>query len=287
MTARSPFAPDAQPFAITKDVAAHFLHTHLRLQQQPVMRYILGGRTVWLKKAGKPHSAWRYRVLSLLARTLRVPALMPVPNPGGGVAIATEVRRLQALASKGLLAPALLAVRDDGFLMADLGNHHTPATSLADALDYASTHHVSSVMGLWIGGLQALGKVHEAGDCLSQAFARNLVQCPDATIGFIDFEDDPAAHLPLALCQARDILCYLHSTALYLEVSGTLDGAIGYLAAWVPTCDPQVQQVLHTTAYRLRWVRRLPASRSLGRDTLRVRAAYALLSRSLAAGDAP
>ena len=39
-----------------------------------------------------------------------MPALQPVPNPGGVQAIATEVQRLQTLAACGLRVPAVVAV---------------------------------------------------------------------------------------------------------------------------------------------------------------------------------
>ena len=65
----------------------------------------------------------------------------------------------------------------------------------------------------------AIAAVHARGAYLSQAFARNLMHCPDGVIGFIDFEDDPGETLSIAECQARDWLSYLHSTALPLRAS--------------------------------------------------------------------
>ena len=52
---------------------------------------------------------------------------------------------------------------------------------------------------LWAQGLRAMELVHNQGTCLSQAFARNLVRCPDGVVGYVDFEDDPTAVLPLPL----------------------------------------------------------------------------------------
>ncbi len=50
-----------------------------------------------------------------------------------------------------------------------------------------------AVLRLWLQGLRAIELVHNQGTCLSQAFARNLVRCPDGVVGYIDFEDDPTA----------------------------------------------------------------------------------------------
>jgi hypothetical protein len=120
--------------------------------------------------------------------------------------------------------------------------------------------------------------VHATGSSLSQAFARNLVRCPDGIVGYIDFEDDPAASLPLAQCQARDVLCYVHSTALYLRESGALEAARPLWAAWLAQRSPAARGVLATSIGRMAWLRHLPQSRRLGRDLQRARAAHDLLT---------
>ena len=79
----------------------------------------------------------------------------------------------------------------------------------------APSQGADATLALWLRGLQALQTVHARGEVLSQAVARNMVVCPDGEIGFIDFEDDPASHLPHAVCMARDALNYAQSTALF------------------------------------------------------------------------
>ena len=105
-----------------------------------------------------------------------------------------------------------------------------------------------------------------------------MVVCADGVIGFIDFEDDPAAHLPRAVCLARDALNYAQSTALFLLQADAMAQAQSQWAAFVATLPADAQQVLQRTVQKLAWVRFLPLSRRLGRDALRVRAAYDLLA---------
>ena len=136
----------------------------------------------------------------------------------------------------------------------------------------------AAVLALWRLGLQTLDAVHGHQQCLSQAFARNMVCCADGVIGFIDFEDDPAAHLPLPLCQVRDVLCYVHSTAWILARVQALPQA---QVAWQQTLaqwSPPLQQALAATQQRLSLLGKLPRSRRLGRDALRLRMAWALLA---------
>ncbi len=144
-----------------------------------------------------------------------------------------------------------------------------------------------AVLRLWLQGLRAIELVHNQGTCLSQAFARNLVRCPDGVLGFIDFEDDPLASLPLALCQARDALCYVHSTALYLREAGALPEARAIWAHWLAEQPAALGALLATTAQRLAWLRHLPQDRRWGRDLQRARAAYDLLNPSSHAAATP
>lgn len=260
---------------------AAFLHAHVLSQPHSVMRYDQAGETLWVKRAGALNPSWRYRVLGALAKAFKMPVLSPVPNPGGKVAVATEVRRLQDFAARGLRAPEVLAVSEDGFVMRHLGAPGERTPSLGNEMEDAIARGANAVLAHWKQGLQAISKVHKAGTALSQAFARNLVRCPDGVIGYIDFEDDPTAHLPLPVCQVRDALCYAHSTAWMLERAGAQPEARKHWKAWVQTLSPEARQVLHASIARLAWAQRLPMDRKLGRDGQRIRMAFELLRADL------
>jgi hypothetical protein len=256
---------------------AAFLHTTLPRQPEPVTGYRVDDRQWWLKKAGAMRPQWPYRLLGLLARLLRMPALAPVPNPGGPAAVATEVRRLRALAAAGLRVPPVLAVETDGFLMDHLGQPGRPTPSLAEEMNENTATDPQKVLLLFRQGLDAVGVVHAAGTCLSQGFARNLVLCPDGVVGYVDFEDDPAAALPMALCRLRDVLCYVHSAAVYLYEAGMLDAARPHWQTWLAGQSAEVQVLVAESASRMRWLRRLPQDRRWGRDLQRARAAWSLV----------
>ena len=245
------------------------------------MRYDVEGETLWVKRAGALNPSWRYRVLGAMAKAFKMPVLSPVPNPGGTVAVATEVRRLQDFAMRGLRAPHVLASNEDGFVMRHLGAPGEKTPSLGNEMELAVPRGATAVLALWKQGLQAISKVHKTGTTLSQAFARNLVRCPDGVIGYIDFEDDPAAHLPLHVCHARDALCYAHSTAWILEQAQALAEARKHWRAWVQTLSPQARAELQQSIARMAWARRLPMDRKLGRDGQRIRMAFELLRNDI------
>lgn len=266
---------------------AAFLRDQYALQTPNVASYRLGSEQVWLKKAGPRHGMARYRVLGLLAWLTRLQVLRPVPNLGGSTAIATEARRLHSLAALGLRVPEVLAQQPEGLLLRHLGRPGEATPSFDGEMQAASAAGPQAVLARWQEGLAALQAVHARGACLSQAFARNLVRCPDGVLGFIDFEDDPLASLPLALCQARDALCYVHSTALYLREAGALPEARAIWAHWLAEQPAALGALLATTAQRLAWLRHLPQDRRWGRDLQRARAAYDLLNPSSHAAATP
>ena len=273
---RSPPVPATDLPVPALDYAA-FLQEHVHRQPHSVVRYVQPTETLWLKRVGRSNAAWRYRFLGAMARGLRVPVLTPVPNPGGRVAIATEVARLRDLAGRGLRVPEVLAACDDGFLMRHLGAPGENTPSLGNEMEQAVPRGSATVLALWKQGLQSLTKVHRTGTCLSQAFARNLVRCPDGVIGYIDFEDDPAAALPLPLCHARDALCFAHSTAWILHTADALPAARTQWQAWVQTLTPAAQQALRDSVARMAWAGRFPENRKWGRDAQRIRMAWELL----------
>lgn len=284
MTHGIPITPTPPPSVATDPHTtggdyAVFLKQQLATQPRNVMDHLLGDEKIWVKRAGAPHGSGRYRAMALLAGLLRLPVLRPVPNPGSTIAIATEVRRLQDLATRGIRVPVVLAAQPDGFAMRHLGRPTDVTPSLGNEIDDAArAGQHREVLAMWQQGLQTLAHVHRQGTCLSQAFARNLVRCPDGAMACIDFEDDPAAVLPLALCHVRDALCYAHSTAIYLREGGTLAEARQSWAAWVADESAEMQHVLADSVRRMGWMRHLPENRKLGRDLQRVRAAYDLLA---------
>jgi tRNA A-37 threonylcarbamoyl transferase component Bud32 len=257
---------------------AGFLQVTLPQQDRPVASHRLGDQRVWLKKAGPRHGKARYHALAVLARVFRLDVLTPVPNPGGEAAIAIEARRLRQLGAAGLRVPQVLAQQPDGLLISDLGESGRATTVLQERLDQAAASGPTALLAVWREGLDAIARVHAHGCYLSQAFDRNLVQCPDGVIGYIDFEDDPGETLGLAECQARDWLSYLHSTAALVHAAAPHAAGAHWHAVQADASEA-VRERLVQAARRMRWLRRLPKSRRWGRDTQRVRAAASLLAR--------
>ena len=276
--ASAPAPLDALPSPPAPGDYAEFLRITLPKQQKNVASHRLGSERVWLKKAGPRHGKWGYRVMAAVARMVRLDIIKPVPNPGGEAAIATEARRLKQLAAAGLRVPTVLAQQADGLLISDLGESGRATVVLQERLDQAAAAGPAALLAVWREGLAAIAAVHVRGQHLSQAFDRNLVLCPDGVIGYIDFEDDPGEVMTLAECQARDWLSYLHSTAMMLEAAAPQAAGQHWHAA-LAGVNEEVRERIANAARRMKWARKLPASRRWGRDTQRVRAVARLLGR--------
>lgn len=220
-------------------------------------------------KAHRPvRGAWRYRLLSLLAASLKAPYLRAVPMHGGAWSQQIELRRLAALKQAGVPVADVLHVADDYFVMSYLG---------ADCLGTLINMGHPDAYALWHKACLALVATHAAGQYMSQCFGRNVIVDQDLR-GFIDFEDDPLEVLTLRQAQVRDWVIFLHSTLARLQVScDQIDRAIANVLA---TEHPQVIDDLRALAVSIGWLRHLPSRPwVLKRDIHRVQAASRALHR--------
>jgi len=264
-------------------VAAAFLKEKAASQQVAIARYQTPSGAVWLRKALAHHSLWIYTPLRWLVRFLRVRALQPVPNPGGAIAVDREAKRLRELANAGIAVPVLLAKQEDALLMTEVS-----IAGQSKQLEHALKESVNSAqcLALFTQAVSAISQVHAADQYLSQAFARNIMITHDGSIAFIDFEDDPGEVMALPLCQARDWLCFIFSTALITTQHHQLEGAVAALAHAISQERYAAQKALVKVCRRLAWIRFLPIA-ELGSDGKRVVAAgqcLAALELSLSAG---
>lgn len=185
-------------------------------QEATIAPYLLAdGIKVWVRKAGRHNARWRYALLGMVARYLKLGVLKPV-SLGGEPAIATESKRLYELRSAGIAVPELLALRKNALMFGNLEGIPLDTQIRQEA--------EAGKADAWLAGLEAIARVHKKRQFLSQAFARNMMW-DGKNISFLDFEDDPSEVLTIAQCQARDWLCYIHSTALILKNGGLLEAA--------------------------------------------------------------
>ncbi len=224
------------------------------------------GEILVIKRQEAARPQFGYTLLNALAKIFKQPLLCAVPAPGGAAAQAIEIQRLTTLGKAGVPVPEVRHIAQDWFAMTSAGTH-----SLDELVRDPRHDHIAT----WRMGLAAILQVHQCGQNLSQAFARNIMW-QAGQIQFIDFEDDPIKTLPLAYAQCRDWLLYLHSMAYQLNVDAATLAEIwqSYLAQ----DSSQVQDLIVNCSQQLAWLRHLPKQRKpWGRDIISLQGAGRVL----------
>ena len=188
-----------------------FLEHTVSTQTRSIQSYVIDDLKVWLKKASQRHPWWLYLPLQWISKCLNLQILAPVPNYGGSDAIRCEAKRIRQLEQIGISVPKVLAESNSGLLIQDIANHDQQLKQLDHA--FAQEPNFEKRKHLFNITIQALKHIHSKNCYLSEAFARNILVDSQDHISFIDFETDPHITLPLEICQARDWLCLLFSTA--------------------------------------------------------------------------
>ncbi len=249
---------------------------------QHILRVDWLGQPAWLKLSVPQPPAWRYQLLAGMAKLLQHPAMQPVRPHGGEAGIRNEAARLDALAAAGLHVPRVLERDRHWLLLSDLGQ--LTLESMIRKADAATR------MDHWQMGADYILQAHQAGQYLSQAFARNLVWSPEHGLGAIDFEDDPISAMPLHQAQIRDWLPYLFSIAIHFQ--DRLPVLVAAIQAALAREERAVREGVYTALRRtawLRWLRWLPA-RMQRRDVLKTQCfgeLARLCSQRAAAGSNP
>ncbi len=212
----------------------------------------------WLKKAAPARGVFRYHALNFFSWLMRIPLLKAVPQPGGDAAINTEIKRIQQLASHGILVPELIAHENSWLLIKDVGS------SIIREMKQQDTSQ-GRRQELFTACLQAIKELHLKGQYLSQGFIRNmLMDKHNQQVAFIDFEDDPLSVMNLAEAQARDVLLLVNSTArFFVEDAGFFTDSI---QQFIQDHDAQMVMALRTTANRMQWIAKVPFQGLLGHD---------------------
>lgn len=216
------------------------------------------GEPVWLKKSTTVQGASGRWVLTKFSHFLKLPMLNAVRQPGGREAIATEAKRMLELAAAGVRVPKLLWQNDEMILISDLGRRFTNYLK-----QYQNEPQVMLVA--ITQAFAALAEIHQSGQYLSQAFARNITMVENAdgiSIGFIDFEDDPLETMSLENAQARDLLLLIYS--LSKSVDNCQPEFQALVTAQIAPLPNSIKQQLRRFVSKFGWLGKLPGKRRFG-----------------------
>lgn len=218
-----------------------------------VQRIELTRRTVWIKRYGTEKVNmwyWPHRLLS----PLLPPFFRAGPLRSPDEMIGQEVVRIERFMLKGVQVPEVLYRAGATLILSDLSP--SVHAKLAAIRETDAVGHEA----LLVETAAALGRIHAAGLCHGRPHPRDLTVV-DGRIGFLDFEEDPEAVMPLADAQARDIwILFFQLTRRTLQGEPTLDRAY---RAWSKAAPAEARVALGRLI-RLA-ARFLPAARLIGR----------------------
>lgn len=245
----------------------HEIESEIQTQSGRILIKEIAGETLIIKRQEKARPQYGYAMLNLLAKIFKQPLLSAVPAPGGALAQDIETQRLKTLKDAGVAVPEVKHIAATWFAMSSAGTL---------SLDELIRNPKHDQLKTWEMGLAAILQVHQCGQNLSQAFARNIMW--DAgKIQFIDFEDDPVKTLPLAYAQSRDWLLYLHSMVYQMKVDASEIAQIWH--QYLAQDSEDVQKIIKNCSLQLAWLRHLPKQRKpWGRDVISLQGAGQVLS---------
>ena len=234
-------------------------------QVKPLQRYYLqNDQYVWVRKASNGNPMIYYKLLKILTVYIfKLPIFQPAYR-GKNLAIIDEARRLNELNQAHILVPKLLAQCHNGLMMSDLGKGQ-PLKTLDDLMANRADCKMA-IFPVWKIGIDALLNLHNKGQYLSQAFARNMIELPDKRVAFLDFEEDPASVLSITECQVRDIVFYLLSTVHYFWDEEDIDEALNYCIQQHENTPPETLALFFKTIKKFKWMRHLHSPYLMGRD---------------------
>lgn len=254
---------------------ASFLARQRAVQHTPLAAHLLNGQTFWLRRANTFTHPVRGGLLALAARLSRTPALRPLPP----APMAREVEQLREFSRYDIPVPEIVASDEGGFLLRDPNDEAQTCLPLSEALLQVSG--ADATLGLWLQGLALLDTLHAAGLSLGGALAGDLLVCSNGTLACTHLDASALRTLSAELCQVRDALGWLWSTAGLLHQAGLREAARPLWNAWVarPVRSDAFRSALAQHLLRLSWLRYLPPDSRWGSAIYQMRAGYELAVR--------
>nr|WP_246749350.1 serine/threonine protein phosphatase [Agrobacterium rosae] len=184
--------------------------------------------SVWIKRQGTEQAPWWIKLQALAAATLPYKFLKPSPILKPVDMMEREKRRMMEFGAKGFPVPDIIYSSQTAIVISDVG------PTVQRILKMKSRAGESDHDTLLIDCAAAIGDLHAAGLCHGRPHVRDFF-LRDGRIGFMDFEEEPQAVMPLETAQARDIwLLFLPVTTLAKNGRETLDAAYKAWATRAP-----------------------------------------------------
>lgn len=240
----------------------------------------IDGRTVWIKRFDTERRPLA-KGLHALASPLLPSALHASPNVDAAGAAMREARKAASFNAAGFPTPAILWRGGAVLVLAEVSEIVQKMLGRLREADPAGHEDLLVEMAA------ALGRVHAVGLCHGRPHPRDMFRRADGTWGYLDFEEEPEAAMPLATAQARDVWVLFMQIVARAQHEDT--GARAF-AAWRAEAPagivPELRKAVSRLALALPGLRLLRPV-GLGKDGRNLLDAIAFLRSALRAGPNP
>jgi tRNA A-37 threonylcarbamoyl transferase component Bud32 len=221
-----------------------------------IEKVVLSHRTVWIKRYGTEKPTWWRHLQAALSHLIPLPYLRPSPYLSPREMAEREQQRIRQLASHDIAVPDVLYASRGAIVLADVGITVQTRLHQLKGVDVDARFHDD----LLVACAAELGRLHASGEAHGRPYPRDMFFAGER-LGFMDFEEEPQAVMPLEMAQARDLWL------LFLQISSnarlgreTFDRAY---QAWAKRASSSaIAQLGHMTGFLGRF---LSLARLIGR----------------------
>ncbi len=216
--------------------------------------------TVWIKRHGDKGRRAIVAVQTAVARLLRLSFVRPSPAETGEGMVKRDLRRMQSFARNGIATAKIIYTSGNAIVLSDVAP--TVERRLGELREGQPAAHDD----LLVFCSRELGRLHAAGLCHGRPFPRDMF-ISDDRLGYIDFEEEPEAVMPLATAQARDLwLLFLQLSDRAVDRHQTQDRAYQAWAACASQAAIAELGTMTRSLSRFLWLARLIGRIHMGRD---------------------
>lgn len=236
---------------------------------------VIDGRIVWIKRFDTESLPLAKRVHGWLSPLLPSAILRASPALDAAGLAAREARKAAGFQAAGFPTPAILWRGKSVLVMSQVARIGEPL--LAALRDAAPDGHEETLVGM----ADALGRAHAAGLCHGRPHPRDMFVRDDGEWGFLDFEEEPEAAMPLAAAQARDVwLMFMQIAARALDEETTARAFAAWRAQAPAQIGPELRKLVAVFSLFLPGLKALRPL-GLGKDGQRLLQATTFLRAAL------
>lgn len=219
----------------------------------------LDGQTVWIKRFDTQSHPLAKRLHVWISPLLPWVFLRSSRKATGAAMARREARKAARFQAAGFATPRVLFVNDAVLVLTDVGEMADRMLSRLRRRDPERHDR------LLVGMAAALGRVHSRNLCHGRPHPRDLFVSGE-NWGYLDFEEEPEAVMPMATAQARDVwLLFMHVAGKALHPGTAARALAAYRNAAPAGVMPELRRIVSFFSTFLPALKAL-ARIGLGRD---------------------